>query len=190
MRRPHCKLHWTIIALMMFCGQRLCAQQQSAPVAELSNPRGQMFASAQSPVHDVHGLANPHDVLPKNEEGSHDDAPVSIQPDQHTRRVLYMRTRFLKSMYIAQGVLQGLDAGSTLRALSSNSGQEANPLLSPLAYHPAAFIALKAAVALGGIWAIDRLHERHGKPATIALTSVNAVYGVVVIHNFNLSLRR
>ena len=58
--------------------------------------------------------------------------------------------RVLNASYLGLGVLQTLDAHSTLRALDSGM-QERNPLMRWASSHPAAFISFKGAATAGTI---------------------------------------
>ena len=51
------------------------------------------------------------------------------------------RPAVLMPLYAGFGVVQTLDAQSTLRALRSGQAHEANPIMAPFTAHPPAFIA-------------------------------------------------
>jgi hypothetical protein len=94
------------------------------------------------------------------------------------------RTPLLISLYASQAVLEILDARSTNRALQGGSAQEGNPLLQPLATHPAGLIALKLAMAGGIIYGTDRLHRYHPRLATATLGAINAGYVYLVQRSY------
>ena len=94
------------------------------------------------------------------------------------------RSPLLIGLYVAQGVLQGLDAQSTIRALHTGKGREGNPLVSPFATQPAALVVFKLALAAGTIYGIDRLHKHHSRLAITTLGAFDAAYLILVQRNY------
>jgi hypothetical protein len=90
----------------------------------------------------------------------------------------------LIGLYISQGVLQGLDAESTIRALHTGSAREGNPLVSPFASQPAALVVFKLALAAGTIYGIDRLYKYHPRLAMSTLGAINGGYAFLVQRNY------
>jgi hypothetical protein len=87
-------------------------------------------------------------------------------------------------MYVSYGLLQALDAQSTIRALNSGSAHEGNPLLSPFASHPAALAAFKLGLTSGTIYGFDRLYKSHRRLTMIALAAINCGYACIVRRNY------
>jgi hypothetical protein len=94
------------------------------------------------------------------------------------------RSPWLIGLYVSQGVLQGLDAQSTIRALHTGSAREGNPLISPFASNPAALVAFKLALAAGTIYGTDRLYKSHPRLAMTTLGVINAGYVFLVQRNY------
>jgi two-component system chemotaxis sensor kinase CheA len=74
------------------------------------------------------------------------DAGIRSQPLE-SKRNTNRRSPLLIGLYIAQGVLQSLDAQSTVRAIHADSAQEGNPLVSPFASQPTALVVFKLALS-------------------------------------------
>jgi hypothetical protein len=90
----------------------------------------------------------------------------------------------LIGLYISQGVLQALDAQSTIRAIHAGSAQEGNALIRPFASQPAVLVGLKLALAAGTIYGIDRLYKYHPRLAMSTLGAINAGYVGLVLRNY------
>ena len=105
-------------------------------------------------------------------------APPAFEPR------LAPRPALLIGMYVSYGLLQALDAQSTIRALNSGSAHEGNPALSPFAAHPAALAAFKLGLTGGTIYGFDRVYKSHHRLTMIALTAVNGGYAYVVRRNY------
>jgi hypothetical protein len=90
----------------------------------------------------------------------------------------------LIGLYVSQGVLQGLDAQSTNRALHTGAAREGNPIVNPFASQPAALVVFKLALAAGTIYAIDRLHKSNPRLAILTLGSINAGYAYFVQRSY------
>lgn len=94
----------------------------------------------------------------------------------------------LNSLYATTVVMQVLDIHSTLQALN-NGAVEGNPIMSGVAGRPGAFIATKAAVAAGSIWAANKMAKRNKVAAVMTLVAVNSAYAAIVSHNYRLASR-
>jgi hypothetical protein len=94
------------------------------------------------------------------------------------------RPALLIGLYVSYGLLQALDAQSTIRALHSGAGHEGNPLLSPFAAHPAALATFKLGLTGGTIYGIDRLYKSHRRLAMITLATINSGYACIVQRNY------
>lgn len=92
----------------------------------------------------------------------------------------------MASLYASTAVLQALDVHSTLRGLD-RSAMEANPLMSGLTKNKFAFIGVKAAVAIGTIYAGREMAKKNKVAAIITLVAINAVYGYVAHNNYKVA---
>jgi hypothetical protein len=92
----------------------------------------------------------------------------------------------MQSLYVTTGVVQGLDAQSTFKALDVGA-VESNSLVKPLASNRPAFIALKATMATAFIYAGHDLSKRHRVGAIIALALVNSLYTAIAVHNYHVA---
>lgn len=117
-------------------------------------------------------------------------APVrAAGPDVAAAVVEKPRTSMLlKSLYATTAIVQGLDAHSTLKAINAGA-REGNPLMSPFASHPPAFVALKAGAAAGLIVAGRRLARHNKVQAAVALIAINSAYALVAVHNYRTAAR-
>jgi len=104
--------------------------------------------------------------------------PLDLKPSTNRR------TPLLIGLYISQGVLQALDAQSTVRALHSGQAREGNPIVAPFASQPAALVVFKLALAAGTTYGIDRLHKSHPRLAITTLGAINAGYVYLVQRNY------
>jgi hypothetical protein len=87
-------------------------------------------------------------------------------------------------MYVSYGLLQALDAESTVHALQTKKAREGNPALSPFASNPGALAAFKVGLTGGTIFGIDRLRKSHPKLAIVTLGVINAGYACVVVRTY------
>src|SRR4051812_16422045 len=69
--------------------------------------------------------------------------------------------------------LQVLDVVSTVNAVASGRGVEANPMVGGLANHAAAFAAVKGAMTAGTLLAMHRYSKTHPKAAVITMIAFN-----------------
>jgi hypothetical protein len=94
------------------------------------------------------------------------------------------RPEALMPLYASLVALQGLDIHSTRRALSTGSGDEANPAMRGVVGNSAAFIAVKAGATAGVIWASEKMWKKNRKAAVIFAAVVNAAMAAVVANNY------
>ena len=95
----------------------------------------------------------------------------------------------LPALYAGFITLQALDTSYTLRVVPLLA-TEANPLMKGVTKYPAAFIALKAGLTLGGIVHSERLWRNNHRVAAVALMAAsNGLMAVVVARNASV-LRR
>lgn len=95
----------------------------------------------------------------------------------------------LASLYASTAILQGLDLHSTFKAFDAGAS-EANPVMSGLSNHRAAFAATKVAMAVSTILATRHLAKRNKVAAIVSLVAINSVYAMVVRHNYNVARGR
>lgn len=96
------------------------------------------------------------------------------------------RSHSLMPLYVSTAALQVLDVHSTLQVLRQGGG-EGNPMLQGLARNEGAFIAAKAAIAAGSLYAASRIAKRNKVGAVIMLLGINSAYAMVVTHNYRLA---
>jgi len=92
----------------------------------------------------------------------------------------------MNTLYASTAVMQALDVHSTFRALDAGA-VEANPLLGGLAKNRAAFVAVKAAVAVSTILATRQIARRSRVGAVITSLAVNSAYAMIVRNNYRLA---
>jgi len=85
--------------------------------------------------------------------------------------------------------LQALDVATTLHAVHSGAGVEANPLLGGLAGQPAALIGLKAGLAAATILSMHELAKSHPKAAVLTMIGLNVGSAFVVKSNLAVATR-
>jgi hypothetical protein len=90
------------------------------------------------------------------------------------------------SLYASTAAMQMLDVHSTISALD-NGAVEANPLMKNMAGNKAAFVALKAGVAVTTILATRNMAKRNKVAAIATLVAVNAAYAFVISHNYKVA---
>jgi Domain of unknown function (DUF5658) len=93
------------------------------------------------------------------------------------------RPAALPSLYISFAVLQGLDAHSTMTAVSAG-GREVNPAVKGLLTQPSSFVAAKIAATAGTVYLTERLWKKHRVAAVALMVAVNAMYGAIVARNY------
>jgi hypothetical protein len=92
----------------------------------------------------------------------------------------------LRPLYVAFGVLQGLDVYTTRVALKAGA-REGNPLLPAIARRPGALIAAKAASAFGTVYVVERMRIRHPVAAAITMAAIDSAYAVMVTRNADVA---
>jgi hypothetical protein len=97
------------------------------------------------------------------------------------------RPAILPPLYASFGVLQMLDAHSTMEAISAGRGGEANRSMAVLAEHPVALVAVKAAATAGTILVSEKLWRRNRTAAVLLMLAVNGAYAAVVAHNYRVA---
>ena len=112
-------------------------------------------------------------------------APV-VQP---FRRINNPDSVLLTSLYVTTGITQALDIHSTLKALD-RGGVESNPLLGSLTKNKAAFVAVKAAVAAGSIYAARKIAKKNKVAAILTMVAINSAYGFIAHHNYKVAGQR
>jgi hypothetical protein len=115
------------------------------------------------------------------------EAVPVFSPAAHAPSVTQKRPSLLVPMYVSFGVLQGLDYSSTTRALRSGAGREANPLMRPIVGNRPAFLAVKAATAVGTVWAGEKLWKKNRAAAVVLMAVMNGAIGAVVAHNMSVA---
>jgi hypothetical protein len=111
---------------------------------------------------------------------------VSLQPVVPQRPKFGTSKSLLNSLYATTALMQALDIHSTYRALNAGA-IEGNPAMGRLTSNPGAFIATKAAVAAGSIWAANRIAKKNKVAAIVTLVAVNSAYAMIVSHNYRLA---
>lgn len=92
----------------------------------------------------------------------------------------------LTSLYASTAVMQALDVHSSLTAFRSGA-VEANPLMQGVTKNRAAFMAIKAGVAVSTIMAARHMAKRNKVAAIATLVAINSAYAVVVSHNYKVA---
>jgi len=65
-----------------------------------------------------------------------------------------------------------------------------NTMVTPIASHPAALLAVKSAVAATTIYAAHRVSKQNKAAAIGMLLAVNSAYAIIVAHNYRVSSGR
>ena len=90
------------------------------------------------------------------------------------------------SLYATTAAMQAFDVHSTMRALDRGA-IEANPIMGGVVNNRTAFIATKAAVAAGTIFAAREVAKRNKLAAAITLIAINSAYAYVAHHNYKVA---
>jgi len=98
------------------------------------------------------------------------------------------RAHALVPLFASYAVIQALDVHSTLRAINAGA-QERNPLMARCVGQPATFVAFKAAMGAGTLWAAERLSRRNRFASYALMFAVNSAYAVAVVHNYRVAHR-
>jgi hypothetical protein len=92
------------------------------------------------------------------------------------------RATHLTSMYMQFGMLQAVDAHSTIVALRAGA-TEANPLMGGVAKNAVALVGVKAASAASTIYFVEKLRKKNRVAAGVMMAAMNSAYALVVMHN-------
>ena len=92
------------------------------------------------------------------------------------------RPKLLPALYVSYAALQAFDVFSTKQALSQGA-REANPLMQGVVGNTGAFVAVKAAVAVGTIVAAERLWKTNKTAAIVVMVASNSVAAIVAARN-------
>jgi hypothetical protein len=96
-----------------------------------------------------------------------------------------LRLAALMPLYGTLIGLQALDLDSTMKAMASRTGREANPVMYSLVGRPAAVVAVKAAATGAIVFGSERLRRTHHPVAAVMLMiGINSTYAMVVAHNY------
>jgi hypothetical protein len=98
------------------------------------------------------------------------------------------RPAALLPLYVSFTALQFADVYSTLSALNAG-GREGNPVFAGLR-SPAAMVAVKAGLALGTTYAVERLRKRSPRTAVVLMIALNSAYAGIVAHNYAVARQR
>ena len=108
-------------------------------------------------------------------------APASAVQTRISRALA--RPKTLPALYASYVALQAYDVFSTKQALGRGA-REANPLMQGVVGHTSAFVAVKAAVAIGTIVAAESLWKNNNKAAAIVvMLASNSVATLVAARN-------
>ncbi|MGD0221039.1 MAG: DUF5658 family protein [Terriglobia bacterium] len=185
MWRPGMELAGTIVLLELLAAGGVRGGQNQGTAGDLAEVGVISATGPEWPSANPRNLDNlplPHLF---SEGGGYNGTGIGIRSQpRESKPITNRRSPLLIGLYVSQGVLQGLDAQSTIRALHTGSAQEANPIVRPFASQPAALIAFKLAIAAGTIYGIDRLHKFHPRLATSMLGAINGGYAFLVQRNY------
>lgn len=92
------------------------------------------------------------------------------------------RPKLLPALYVSYAALQAFDVFSTKQALSQGA-RETNPLMQGVVGNTGAFVAVKAAVAVGTIVAAERLWKTNKTAAIAVMVASNSVAAIVAARN-------
>jgi hypothetical protein len=96
------------------------------------------------------------------------------------------RSYGMAALYASTAVMQALDVHSSLQAFGAGA-VEGNPMMSGVASHRPAFIAVKAAVAATTIMAARQIAKHNKFAAVVTLIAINSAYAFVASHNYQLA---
>src|SRR4051812_46849359 len=111
------------------------------------------------------------------------EEPAPVTPSAWSAPPLHV------SLSTSFAALQALDVATTLRAVHSGAGVEANPLVGGLANHPAALIGLKAGLTAATIASVRSLSRTHPKAAVLTMIGLNVGSAFVVRSNLGVAAR-
>lgn len=169
-----------VAALCLLVVSSASAQSSDAPaVGQFS------FNAAGFPVESIESdsrltsrlAAGPSSMLPRFPAG---------RPLPLPRPAVARRPSPLLPLYASYVGLQILDVDSTLRGLRAG-GRESNPLVRGVIGSPALTFGLKAGATLATMYATERMWRRNRTAAVATMLAVNAVYVLVVAHNYGVA---
>lgn len=135
------------------------------------------------------GVATPAFASEKATEGRREAVAPSAAVAAAWAREEAVRSRksrlALNSLYVSYGVLHGLDAYSTQRALK-NGAREANPLMNNGTFQNTAMRLAMGAVTLG---AVKLVAKKNKKAAAVTMFLLNGAMAVVVVNNLKNASR-
>jgi hypothetical protein len=100
------------------------------------------------------------------------------------------RANVLVPLYGSFVVLQALDFDSTMKALQSGAGREANVAMQAVVGSPVLYATLKAGATAAIILTCERLRKRnHGVAAAALMIGLDSAYAVVSARNYAISRR-
>ena len=94
----------------------------------------------------------------------------------------------LLPLYVSFTALQFADVHSTLSARAAG-GLEGNPVFTGLR-SPAGMVAVKAGLAVGTTYAVERLRKRSPRTAVVLMIALNSTYAGIVAHNYAVARQR
>jgi Domain of unknown function (DUF5658) len=97
------------------------------------------------------------------------------------------RPSALVPLYVSLVGLQALDIHSTRRGMSSGTTRESNPVMKSFVNNDATFIAVKASVTAGTIFATEKLRKTRPKTAVVLAAALNIGMAAVVVNNYRVS---
>jgi hypothetical protein len=116
-----------------------------------------------------------------------DPSPAELPaPTAEPRRA--KRPAALLPLYVSFTALQFADVHSTLRARDAGGG-EGNPVFTGLR-SPAGMLAVKAGLAFGTTYAVERLRKRSPRTAVVLMIALNSAYAGIVAHNYAVARQR
>ena len=110
--------------------------------------------------------------------------PTRLDPSTRTRS----DSRLVLGLYASTVALQALDTHSTLSGLRKGA-VESNGVMGGITKNRVAFIAVKAAMATGTIFAARYIAKRNKVAAIAMLVAVNSAYVFVAVHNYKVASR-
>lgn len=148
------------------------------PCAALAQDAGscQLPAASSPPVDGARGC-------PERAEGQLPVAGIQLPVASSQLRTASSRPHALLPLYAAFAGAQAADYVLTVRALSSGTGREANPLMAGVAGNRAAFVAVKAASTAGILLVSEKLWKKNRVGAVVMMLVADGVMGAVVAHN-------
>ena len=115
--------------------------------------------------------------------------PTFFRPVVDPYRKPSQSSQLMLGLYAATAVMQALDIHSTLSAFNAGA-VEGNPLMTGVTGNKASFIAMKAAVATGAIFAARGVAKRNKVAAIATLVAINSAYAMVARHNYQVASGR